>query len=129
MSKKTVHATAEAPGALGPYSQATSAPAGSRPLFVSGQLGLKPGATSLEEGVEAQTAQAMANMGAILNTAGSSFSNVLKTTVLLADLADFDAVNKVYATFFAHDPPARACFQVARLPKDARVEIEAVAFI
>ena len=122
---RAIHSTSEAPGAIGPYSQAVSTTG--RTIFVSGQIGVKPGGSALEEGVEAQTNQALNNMAAILAAAGSTMANVVKTTVLLKDLNDFDRVNAVYATFFPADPPARACFEVARLPKDAQIEIEAIA--
>lgn len=125
-AKKTVVSTADAPAALGPYSQATRA---GNMLFVSGQLGLVPGEKALPPTVEAQTEQAMKNMGAILKAAGGDYSSVCKTTILLADMGDFAAVNGVYGAYFPSDPPARATFAVKQLPLNARVEIEAVALL
>jgi 2-iminobutanoate/2-iminopropanoate deaminase len=123
---KQVVSTADAPAALGPYSQAVRA---GNMLFVSGQLGLVPGQKELPPTVEAQTEQAMKNMGAILKAAGGDYGAVVKTTILLADMADFAAVNAVYGAYFPKDPPARATFAVKTLPLNARVEIEAVAML
>ncbi|CAK0784986.1 hypothetical protein CVIRNUC_008191 [Coccomyxa viridis] len=117
--------TDKAPGAVGPYSQAVKH-AGT--LYVSGQVPLVPGTKSLVgEGIEEQTEQALKNLGAILEAAGSSYSMVLKTTVLLLDIGDFAKVNEVYGRYFTSDPPARACFAVKSLPLGAKVEIEAIA--
>lgn len=118
--------TSAAPAAIGPYSQAVLA--GSY-LFTSGQLGLDPATGKLAEGVEAQTEQAMANLAAILAAAGVGFEEVVKTTIFLADLNDFQAVNTIYAKAFAAEPPARSTVQVAALPRSARVEIEMVAYV
>ncbi len=118
--------TSAAPAAIGPYSQAVLA--GSY-LFTSGQLGLDPATGKLAEGVEAQTEQAMANLAAILAAAGVGFKEVVKTTIFLADLNDFQAVNAIYAKAFAAEPPARSTVQVAALPRSARVEIEMVAYV
>lgn len=107
---------------LGPYSPATK---GAGLVFVSGQLGIKDG--KLAEGVEEQTKVALENMKVILEKAGTCFGKVLKTTVFLKDMNHFDAMNKVYATFFTEFKPARICVEIARLPKDALVEIEAIA--
>jgi len=127
MSERTVIATdgAPRPYAGAPYNQAIKA-AGL--VFCAGQVGLDPGSgTMVEGGVEAQAQRAMQNLGAVLEAAGSSFDKVLKTTVFVADLADFATVNEVYATFFRDLPPARSTVQVAGLPAGALVEIEAIA--
>ncbi|CAL5228956.1 g12188 [Coccomyxa viridis] len=122
---RQVVSTENAPGAVGPYSQAIKH---GETLYVSGQVPLVPGTKNLiGEGIEEQTEQALKNLGAILDAAGSSFSQVLKTTVLLTDMGDFAKVNEVYGRFFSSDPPARACFAVKTLPLGAKVEIEAIA--
>jgi len=114
-----------APKAVGPYSQAVRA---GHLLFISGQLPLVPATMKIEaETVAAQAEQVFANMKAILNQAGLGFEHLVKTTVLLADIRDFAAVNEVYARHFSGDFPARAAYQVAALPLGAKVEIEAVA--
>jgi len=126
--KQTIR-TNKAPQAIGPYSQAVKTPCQSL-LFCSGQIPLDPktmevvGTTARE-----QTKQVMDNLGAVLKEAGANFSSVAKTTIYLADMNDFAAVNEMYATYFDTDPPARATIQVARLPKDVRVEIEAIAVV
>ncbi len=120
----TVISTANAPAAIGPYSQAIRT---GNMLFTSGQLGLDPRTGALPEGVRAQTSQALANVEAILKEAGLSKENVVKTVVFLKDMADFGAVNELYAAFFGNHKPARSCVEVARLPKDGLVEIEVVA--
>ena len=121
---KKVIATPNAPAAIGPYSQAIYV---NGTLYVSGQLPVVPATGSMPESIEEQTRQSLTNIGAILEGAGMSFDNVVKTTVLLADISDFGAMNAVYAEFFKGYKPARACYQVAALPKAAKVEIEAVA--
>ncbi len=113
-----------APAAVGPYCHAKLA--GST-LYTSGQLGLIPATGVLPEGVEAQAAQALDNLTAVLAAAGMTCGDVVKTTVFLADMGDFAAVNAVYANYFPVDPPARSCVQAAALPKGALFEIEAVA--
>lgn len=123
MSKTTVH-TASAPAAIGPYSQAVQM---GDLLFTSGQLGIVPETGELAQGVEAQAVWAMRNLGEILRQAGMNYTNVLKTTVFVADLADFAKINAVYQTFFDGDYPARSCVQVAALPKGGLVEIECIA--
>ena len=126
---KQIIKTDKAPAAIGPYSQAVKVPCGTM-LFCSGQIPLDPktmevvGTTARE-----QTRQVMDNLGAVLKEAGADFSNVVKTTIFLADMSDFIAVNEVYAAYFDDNPPARAAVQVARLPKDVRVEIEAIAVL
>jgi len=120
-------ATAAAPAAIGPYSQAIRA---GDFLFVSGQIPLDPSTGKLVEGdVRAQTRRVLENMGEILKAAGASFAGVVKATVYLADLTDFAAMNEVYAGFFGDPAPARAALQVSRLPRDVRVEIEAIVYL
>jgi 2-iminobutanoate/2-iminopropanoate deaminase len=117
--------TPTAPGAIGPYSQAIRA--GSL-LFVSGQVPIDPATGHLVEGdIAAQTRRVFQNIGEILAAGGASFDHVVRTTVFLADMNDFTAMNEVYATFFAAPAPARATVQVSRLPKDARIEIDVIA--
>lgn len=124
MSNTAIH-TENAPAAIGPYSQAIQA---GNTVYVSGQLPIDP-ATGAFAGADiaAQTRQSLTNIRSILAGAGYSMTDVVKTTVLLADIADFAAMNAVYAEFFAAPFPARAAFQVAALPKNALVEIECVA--
>ena len=121
---KKIIATPLAPKAVGPYSQAVEL---NGTLFISGQIPADPETGVLVEGIEAQTRRCLQNIGAILAEAGLSFNDVVKTTVLLDDIGNFAAMNAVYAEFFPGDKPARACFQVAALPKAAMVEIEAIA--
>lgn len=121
---KKVIASPQAPAALGPYSQAIMF---NDTLYLSGQLGGDPATGELGATVEEQTRQALANLGAVLEEAGLSYADVVKTTVLLADIADFGAMNAIYAEYFTEDKPARVCYQVAALPKNAKVEIDAIA--
>lgn len=121
--KKTI-ATAKAPAAIGPYSQGVNL---NGAVFVSGQLPVNPADGTMPQGIELQTRQALDNIGAILNEAGLSYNDIVKTTVLLADLNDFGAMNAVYAEYFPQDKPARVCYQVVTLPKGALVEIDAIA--
>lgn len=123
MTRRAV-STAGAPGAIGPYSQAIAV---DDFLFCSGQLGLDPATGELVAGVEAQAERAMKNLTAVLDAAGMSLADVVKTTIFLADIDDFAAVNAVYGRFTPDPPPARSTVQVAALPKAALVEIEAVA--
>ncbi|MGI6184584.1 MAG: RidA family protein [Candidatus Fimadaptatus sp.] len=123
MSKQII-STSNAPGAIGPYSQATRVGGA---LFTSGQLGIDPATGKLAEGVRAQAEQSMRNLGAILSEAGMSYADIVKTTIFVQDLADFKTVNEVYASFFKGDYPARSCVQVAALPMGGLVEIECVA--
>ena len=117
--------TTSAPAAIGPYSQGVRV---GETVYVSGQLGIDPATGALPEGAAAQAAQSIANIEAVLAQAGLTLANVVKTTVLLADIADFAAVNAVYAERFSEPYPARSAFAVAALPKPgALVEIEAVA--
>lgn len=113
-----------APAAVGPYSHAVLA---GNTVYTSGQLGLDPVSGDLAVGVEAQAKQALDNLGAVLNAAGMEFANVTKTTVFLANMGDFAAINAIYAEYFTGDAPARSCVQVAALPKNALFEIEAIA--
>ena len=118
--------TAEnAPAALGPYSHAVAA---GDLLFTSGQLGMDPSTGKLAgETIEAQAEQALRNLESVLAAAGMTFANVVKATIFLTDLADFAAVNGIYATRFPEAPPARSCFQVAALPAGGKIEIEMIA--
>ena len=121
--KKTI-VTNCAPAAIGPYSQAVEL---NGTVYVSGQLPVNPVTGEMPQGIEAQTRRALENIGAILEAAGLTYNDVVKTTVLLANMSDFGAMNGVYAEFFTQDKPARVCFQAAALPKNALVEIDAVA--
>ena len=120
---KTITAES-APAAVGPYCHAKLA---GNTLYNSGQLGLIPATGELPEGVEAQAAQALDNLKAVLAAAGMSCEDVVKTTVFLADINNFAAINAIYASYFTGEAPARSCVQVAALPKGALFEIEAVA--
>ena len=122
--KQVIH-TDSAPAAIGPYSQAIQI---GDLLFVSGQVPIDPSTGAIVEGdIKAQAQQSLNNLKAILNAAGTNMGAVVKTTVFLADMNDFAAMNEVYAQFFQEPFPARSAGQVARLPKDAKVEIEAIA--
>lgn len=123
MSHEIIH-TDKAPAAVGPYVQAMRA---GNLLFASGQLGLDPATGTLPAGVEAQTRQSLANIRAILDEAGFTVADVVKTTVFLQHMADFAAVNAIYADFFGESAPARSCVEVAALPKGGLVEIEFTA--
>ena len=121
---KQVLFTSRAPAAIGPYSQAILA---GNTLYTSGQIGLIPSTGAMAEGIENQTRQVLENLGHVLEEAGMSFENVVKTTVFLADMEDFPLVNAIYAQSFPVLPPARSCVAVQALPKGARVEIECIA--
>ena len=123
MSKNTI-STTKAPGAIGPYSQAVEA---GGLVYTSGQLGLNPETGGFGEGVQEQTRLALSNVKAILEEAGTTLDQVIKTTVFLKDMNDFAAMNEVYAGFFSEPYPARSAVEVARLPKDGLVEIEVIA--
>lgn len=126
MKHQVIH-TDNAPKAIGPYSQAVKA---GNMLFVSGQVPFVPETMEIVEGdVKAQTAQSLKNVQAILAEAGLDFSHVVKSTVFIKDMNEFAQINEVYAEFFGENKPARACVEVARLPKDVLVEIEAIAEI
>ncbi|MFH1708344.1 MAG: RidA family protein [Planctomycetota bacterium] len=122
---RTIICTDKAPQPVGPYSQAVKLD--SDLVFTSGQLGIDPVTGMMAAGIEAQTRQVMLNLEAVLHAAGGSLDNVLKTTVFLADMRDFGAMNGVFAGFFKTDPPARSCIQAAALPKGGLVEIECIA--
>ena len=124
MEKKII-ATEKAPAAIGPYSQGTGF---GNLVFTSGQLPIDPATGNMPEDIEGQAKQSLSNVKAVLEAGGSSMDQVLKVTVFLADMNDFAKVNEVYATFFPANFPSRSAVQVARLPRDARIEIEAVAF-
>lgn len=126
MKHQVIH-TDNAPAAIGPYSQAIKA---GNMLFVSGQVPFVPETMEIVEGdVKAQTAQSLKNLQAILKEAGADFSNVVKTTVFIKDMNEFAQINEVYAEYFGENKPARACVEVARLPKDVKVEIELIAVL
>jgi 2-iminobutanoate/2-iminopropanoate deaminase len=119
--------TDEAPGAIGPYSQAIKAGGF---LFASGQIPLDPTTGTITEGgITAQTHQVLQNLGAVLKAAGVSYDRVVKTTVYLSDMANFPAVNEIYATYFPAPAPARATIQAAALPRNVLVEIDLIAFL
>jgi 2-iminobutanoate/2-iminopropanoate deaminase len=122
---KQAISSADAPKAIGPYSQAVRA---GQLLFVSGQVPLDPATGEIVGGdIATQTRRVFENLGAVLKAGGRSFNDVVRTTVFLADMNDFAEVNKVYGSYFSEPYPARATVQVARLPKDARVEIDVIA--
>lgn len=123
MSHQTISA-ANAPAAVGPYCHAKLC---GDTLYTSGQLGLIPQTGVLAEGVQAQAKQALENLGAVLQAAGMDYSNVVKTTVFLADIGDFAAINEVYASYFTDNRPARSCVQAGALPMGGLFEIEAIA--
>ena len=126
MDKKIVE-TAHAPAAIGPYSQGVVA---GEYVFTAGQIALVPGTSELAgAGIRAQTRQAIENVKAILESGGSDLAHVVKTTVYLKDLNEFAQMNEVYGQFFAQQPPARSTVEVARLPRDVRVEIEAIGLV
>ena len=117
--------TVKAPGAVGPYSQAVKA---GDFLFASGQLGINPATGKLPDGAAAQAEQSLKNVGAILQDAGVSYDDVVKTTVYLSNMNDFGAVNAVYASFFKKTLPARSCVEIDKLPMNGDVEVEVVAY-
>lgn len=126
MEKKIIK-TDKAPGAIGPYSQAVQI--GSL-LYTSGQIPLDPATGEIVKGdIKLQTKRVLDNLAGILAAAGSSFEQVVKTMVFIKDMNDFSALNEVYAEYFVNDYPARSCVEVARLPKDVKVEIELVALV
>jgi len=126
LSREALH-TDQAPAAVGPYSQAVRV---DRTIYISGQIPFDPKTMKcVEGGIEAQTHQVMKNMKAILENAGCDFTNVVKTTVLVQNMDDFGKVNGVYSQYFQEPYPARACYEVAKLPKGVDVEIEAIAMV
>lgn len=125
--KKEAISTNNAPGAIGPYSQGILS---GNLIFTSGQLPIDVKTGSLElDDIKKATKHALDNVKAILETRGAVMENIIKTTVFLTDLADFNDMNEVYATYFSSTPPARSCVQVAALPKGAKIEIETIAAI
>lgn len=125
MAKEIIF-TEKAPKAVGPYVQAIKS---NGMVYCSGQLGINPVEGKLADGVENQAHFSMKNLGAILEAAGSSYKNIVKTTIFLADMNDFAVVNKIYESYFNGDFPARSCFQVAKLPLGGLVEVECIAEI
>ncbi len=124
---KEIITTENAPGAIGPYSQAVKT---ENMVFCSGQIPIDPQTGEfVSDDVAEQTHQVLKNLSAVLEAAGTDLNNVVKTTVFLADMNDFTAMNEVYAEYFSKNKPARATVQAARLPKDARVEIECIALL
>lgn len=127
MSNRTVIHSDDAPKAIGPYSQAIVT---SGLVFCAGQTPIDPATGNLVEGgIEAQTHQALKNIGAVLQAAGSDYSKVVKTTVFLKDMNDFTTMNGIYAFYFKNEPPARSTVEVARLPKNCLFEIECIALV
>lgn len=125
--QREIISTDKAPAAVGPYSQAVRV---GEFVFTAGQIPLDPATGQfVEGGIEAQTWQALTNVSAVLEAAGTSLANVVKTTVFLADMGEFKAMNGVYAGFFPEAPPARSAIQAVALPLGARIEIEAIAVI
>jgi len=122
MPKQAIHSK-HAPAALGPYSQGVRA---GNTVYLSGQLGLDPATGNLVEGIDAQTHQVFKNLRAVAQAAGGELDDIVKLTILLADLADFAKVNEIMATYFKPPFPARATYQVAAIPKAARLEVEAI---
>lgn len=123
MKREVIH-TNNAPGAIGPYSQGIIV---GDFVYTSGQIPINPATGVMESDIKLATKQSMENIKAILEEAGTSLENVVKTSIFLKDLNDFAAVNEVYGTYFTENPLARSCVQVAKLPKDAVIEIEAIA--
>lgn len=121
---KHIISTVNAPAAIGPYSQAIEV---NGMIYTSGQLPVDPKSGQAPSGIEAQTEQVMKNMKMLLEAAGSSMEQVIKTTVFIKDMEDFGKINEIYAAYFKSDCPARSCVEVARLPKDVLIEMEAVA--
>lgn len=121
---KQVISTDKAPAAIGPYSQAIEV---NGMVYTSGMIPVNPATGEIPEGVQAQATQALSNLSALLQAAGTSMNNVVKTTVFIKDMNDFATINEIYATFFDGAFPSRSCVEVARLPKDVLLEVEAVA--
>lgn len=125
MSKEII-STIKAPSAIGPYSQGVKI---GNLIFTSGQIPLNPESGELETDIKKATKRSMENIKGILEEAGTSLEKVIKTTIFLKDINNFSAVNEVYGSYFSENPPARSCVEVARLPKDAVIEIEVIAEI
>ena len=127
MSSKEIVNTSNAPGAIGPYSQAIKI---NKMVYLSGQIAIDPKTQKLIDGdIETQTKRVLDNLKAVVNAAGSSLENVVKTTIYITDINDFPRVNEIYASYFSAGKPARSTVCVARLPKDAKIEIDAIAEI
>ena len=126
MSERKVVATSAAPGAVGPYAQGIKALG---LVFCSGQLPIDPATGTVPDGIEAQTRQSLQNVSAVLEAGGAGMASVLKTTVFLKDMNQFAAMNAIYAGFFPGEAPARSTVEVARLPRDVLVEVEAIAMV
>jgi 2-iminobutanoate/2-iminopropanoate deaminase len=125
---KTIVSTQNAPAAIGPYSQGIVTPQGF--VYTAGQIPIDPSTGNVVAGdIKAQTARVMENLKAILEASGSNMERVVKTTVFLADMGEFAAMNEVYGGYFKSNPPARSTVQVSRLPKDVRIEIEAIGLV
>lgn len=123
MSKKVI-STSNAPAAIGPYSQAIEV---NGFIYASGQIPVIPETGEIPEGIEAQARQALTNVKALMEAAGLTMANIIKTSVFIKDMNDFAKVNEIYASFFTGDYPARSCVEVARLPKDVLIEVEVIA--
>jgi 2-iminobutanoate/2-iminopropanoate deaminase len=123
MTAKGIISTTKAPAAIGPYSQAIEA---NGMIFTSGVIPVVPATGEIPEGIEAQAKQAIGNLCALVEESGAKIEDVIKTTVFIKDMNDFAKVNAVYSEFFTKDCPARSCVEVARLPKDVLIEIEAI---
>ena len=123
MEKEVIN-TKNAPGVIGPYSQGIIV---GDFVYTSGQIPINPATGVMETDIKSATKQSMENVKAILEAAGTSLEKVIKTSIFLKDLNDFAVVNEIYGTYFSENPPARSCVQVAKLPKDAVIEIEAIA--
>ena len=123
---KTIVNTNKAPGVIGPFNQGIIA---GNLLFTSGQLPMHPQTGAVPEGIEAQTIQVLENLKAIIEAAGASLGDVVKTTVYIQRMSDFAVINKIYATYFQENAPARACVEVSKMAKDALVEIDAIAVL
>jgi len=121
---KQIISTANAPAAIGPYSQAVEV---NGMVYTSGQIPVNPATGEIPEGIEAQAEQVMKNVKNLLEAAGTSMENVVKTTVFIKNMEDFGTINGIYAGYFEKDCPARSCVEVARLPKDVLMEMEAIA--
>jgi 2-iminobutanoate/2-iminopropanoate deaminase len=125
--KKEIINTTKAPAALGPYSQAIKA---GNTIYVSGQIPLIPETMEIiSDDVQEQTKQSLENVKAVLEAAGATLNDVVKASVFIKDMNDFAKINEIYATYFTENNPARACVEVARLPKDVKVEIEVIAVV
>jgi len=121
---KKIIQTSQAPAAIGPYSQAVEI---NKTLYISGQLPLDPQSMEMPSSIEEQADQVMKNIGVILREAGYDYHHVVKSTIFLTDIQDFQKMNEVYGKYYQEDPPARSAYQVANLPKGAKIEIETIA--